>query len=285
MVLAVAALAFPPAAQAGGALNVSGHVGQRTDQGEAAPLEGASVILQMPDGTPVSSTTTDSAGNYGFASVNVGSYELVASKAGYVTQCRTFAQTGNPATPAPIELPTPAQADSLSGSVIDSFTHASLQAVNVEVSYEQGCDPVVSIQTGSNGQYFLPSLPGPEHLVTFSLAGYHSETHTATVFDPFGPTVLNAALDQVDVTPPKTRIKSVTVKGRKARVEFRGSDPPPSSGGLNFTCQLDQGTPEACESPERFRGLSDGRHRVRVVVHDRDGNSDPTPAKVGFKIG
>lgn len=282
--VAAPAMALPSSASAGGNIDITGFVGERlSPSGASQPLAGASVQLLQND-VEIDSATTDVNGNY-TVTAPVGPLEVVASKTNYVTQCRQVTANGSPVTPPPIELPTPAQADPLSGTVTDSFTHAPLQGVTVEVSYDQGCDPVVSIETASNGQYFFPSLPGPEHLVTFSLAGYNSETHGATVFGPFEPTVLDAVLDQVDVTSPRAKIRSVTVKRHRARVEFKGTDPPPSSGGLNFTCRLDNGTPEACESPKRYGGLSNGRHRVRVVAFDSAGNFDATPAKVGFNIG
>ncbi len=202
MVLALTAAMIPPAgAQAGGPLNITGFVGERTGlfPGAGQPLAGASVQLLQND-VEVDSDTTNASGNYTVLAP-VGQLEVVASKAGYVTQCRKVTQNGNPVTPPPIELPTPAQAGSLSGAVTDSFTHNPIQDVTVEVSYDQGCDPAAPpTTTGSNGGYVFASssLPGPEHLVTFSKPGYNSLTQAATVFG--GGTVLSPELDPVDTT-------------------------------------------------------------------------------------
>lgn len=282
---ALLALAMPAGAQAGGVVTVNGHVGARDGNGSPVALDGASVSLQQPDGTPVGSTTSNGSGDYGFSNVQIASYKVVVSKSGYVTQCRQFF-TGieQPAQAPLVELPTADQAGTINGHITDSFTHQPLQGVTVEVSYDSGCDPPVSTQTGSDGGYVFPSdsLAGPVHMVTYSLAGYNSRTDFYDVFT--GPPH-DVELDPVDSTDPKTKIKSIVVDGRRATVKFKVTDPPPSSGGLNATCELDGAGPEACESPKRYTHLGKGRHRVKVVGYDAAGNFDETPAKESFRIG
>jgi hypothetical protein len=159
-----------------------------------------------------------------------------------------------------------------------------IQDVSVEVEYQSGCDPLGSTVTGSNGGYVFAadSLPGPLHGVTFSKTGYHSRTHTVNVLETAN---LSIELDPLDTTDPKARIKSIKLERRKATVRFKGSDPAPSDGGLNFTCQLDDGEPSGCESPKRYAHLKKGKHKVRVVAYDAVGNFDETPAKASFKVG
>jgi hypothetical protein len=281
--VAALAVAVPALAQAGGPLTINGHVGARDGTGSPVALAGATVQLKTTAGTLVDSTTTDASGNYAFTP-NIGSYKVEASKTGYVTQCRLFDQNGNPAQFPLIELPTPAQAGGLSGTVRNSFTGQPIQDVTVEVGYDHGCtEAATPLTTDSNGHYFFPSLPGPQHLVTFSKSGYNSRTDGVAVFA--ATTVFDPELEQIDVTDPRTKIRSVAVRGHNATVKFRATDPGPSSGGLNFTCRLDGHEAAGCESPKTYKHLSKGRHTVRVVAFDAEGNFDATPAKQTFRIG
>jgi len=278
-------LMVPSAALAGGPVTVNGHVGARDGNGGPVALSGATVALQQPNGTPVQSTTSDVNGNYSFGGVQIASYKVVVSKTDYLTQCRQFFTSGEPFQAPLVELPTSAQAGTINGHVTDSFTNEPLPGVTVEVSYESGCDAPVSTLTGSDGAYVFPSnsLAGPVHLVTYSLAGYNSRTD---VYDVFTGPVHDVELDPVDSTDPKTKIKSVDVDGHRATVKFKVTDPPPSSGGLNATCQLDGEEVETlCESPKKYTHLSNGRHKVKVVGFDANGNFDETPAKESFRIG
>ena len=208
IVLALAAMAAPATARAGIPVDVTGFVGERTGPfpGTGQPLSGATVqLLDVSQGDAlVDSDTTNASGNY-TVTVPVGVFKLMASKMGYVTQCRQVSGNGAGFTAPPIELPTPAQAGSLNGVVTDSFTDAGIQGATVEISYEGGCESLVSTQTGSNGAYVFPShsLPGPVHQVTFSAPGYYARTESATVYAD--ATILDAELEQVDVTPPRTR--------------------------------------------------------------------------------
>jgi Carboxypeptidase regulatory-like domain len=285
MAAALATLAAPAGAHAGGQLTIDGHVGARDGGGTPVPLSGATVTLKSSDGsTTLNSTTTNGDGNYSFL-LDPGSYRVIASMTGYVEQCRTYSQVGSPTPFTPIELPTTGQAGTLNGTVTDSFTDSPIQDVTVEVGYDHGCAAVSSTVTGSNGGYVFPSssLPGPVHQVEFSAAGYHPLTQTLDLFTTSLPHAVE--LDALDVTNPKTTIRSVRVEGRTATVKFRARDPGPSDGGINFTCRLDDGEPSSCESPKKYRHLRKGRHSVRVVAYDAAGNFDQSPAKATFRVG
>jgi hypothetical protein len=154
----------------------------------------------------------------------------------------------------------------------------------VEVSYDQGWDPVVPpILTDGNGHFFYPSVPGPVHMVTYSMSGYNSRTDEVMVYG--ATAVTDTDLEQVDTTDPRTKIRSLTVDGHRATVKFKAIDPPPSSGGLNFSCSLDGANPESCESPKTYAHLAKGRHKVKIVAFDAVGNFDSTPAKESFRVG
>lgn len=288
MAVALAALAAPATAQAGGAMSFNGHVGQRTGAfpGTQGPLAGATVELQNAGG-PVASTVTDSNGDYGFPNVQLGNYELVASKTGYVSQCRTISLVGNPVTAPLIELPTTgaAQAGDMNGHVTNSFNDAAIPDATVAIGYQSGCDPFSSDQTDTGGLYVFPtdSLPGPVHTVNVSAPGFHSETDTVTVY----ATTANVdyALDPLDTTDPTTRIKSVKVDHHSVTIRFKAKDPEPSDGGLNVTCEIDHLGGDECFSPQTYDGIHKGKHKLKLTAFDAAGNFDETPAKESFKVG
>ena len=69
------------------------------------------------------------------------------------------------------------------------------------------------------------------------------------------------------------------MKGDTAKLKFSSTEP-----GSTFTCKLDRKKARTCKSPKRYRNLHDGRHKVIVTAIDADGNADPTPARVRFKV-
>jgi hypothetical protein len=54
--------------------------------------------------------------------------------------------------------------------------------------------------------------------------------------------------------------------------------------GATFACKLDARPFRPCSSPQRYRGLSRGRHVFRVAATDDVGNVDDTPARDTFTI-
>ena len=56
--------------------NLTGGGDEAESLGEGDPFPGASVVLTLPDGTPVAATTTDANGLYGFAGLAWGTYVL-----------------------------------------------------------------------------------------------------------------------------------------------------------------------------------------------------------------
>ena len=85
-----------------------------------------------------------------------------------------------------------------------------------------------------------------------------------------------------DHLPPQTAITAApaTVTG-EAAAEFRfAADEPDSS----FECALDDGPFEACASPRRYEGLTEGGHGFAVRATDPAGNTDPSPATRSWTI-
>jgi virginiamycin B lyase len=85
-----------------------------------------------------------------------------------------------------------------------------------------------------------------------------------------------------DGTPPKTTIKSgppQRTRQRSARFRFASSEP-----DSTFRCRLDKRRWRHCDESYEVKDLNPGDHTLSVRATDRFGNTDPTPAKAGFKV-
>ena len=83
----------------------------------------------------------------------------------------------------------------------------------------------------------------------------------------------------VDTAEPETTLtKTPPKKSTRKTVKFKFESDEPGT----FTCQLDQKTPFACDSPEAV-DVKVGRHKFRVTATDAAGNEEPEPAKYGFR--
>jgi hypothetical protein len=76
---------------------------------------------------------------------------------------------------------------------------------------------------------------------------------------------------------PKGKIKAARKKA-KVRVQFSSSEP-----GSSFQCALDRRRFGGCSSPFRKR-MGGGQHTFRARATDPAGNTDPTPAKLKFRV-
>jgi hypothetical protein len=79
---------------------------------------------------------------------------------------------------------------------------------------------------------------------------------------------------RVDTTPPQTTITSgpASSTGADAVLAFDVSE------RATFTCRLDGGAWEPCESPRSYSGLALGPHLFEVQAVDEAGNAEPSPA-------
>jgi len=66
---------------------------------------------------------------------------------------------------------------------------------------------------------------------------------------------------------------------REATFSFSASEP---AGG--FQCRVDTGPFEACDSPRKVSGLSDGPHAFEARALSADGHPDPTPARREWSV-
>jgi hypothetical protein len=84
----------------------------------------------------------------------------------------------------------------------------------------------------------------------------------------------------VDTVPPQTQITGGPgdTTDTTAAFFFSASEP------AGFSCRLDGGAWESCQSPKTYPGLSLGGHRFEVTATDAAGNQDPTPAGHAWQV-
>jgi hypothetical protein len=90
----------------------------------------------------------------------------------------------------------------------------------------------------------------------------------------------------IDRTPPQTRIATgmpqQTRAGRNGRrrvvLRFSSNEP-----GASFVCRLDRRRTTPCVSPRAYT-VAIGAHTFRVTATDTEGNTDPSPAIVRFRV-
>jgi hypothetical protein len=87
-----------------------------------------------------------------------------------------------------------------------------------------------------------------------------------------------------DLSPTITGLKvKVNHHKRTAKVTFQGSDPGNGTNGLQFQCKLDRKAFKSCSSPQLYKHLKHGKHKVQVKATDSAGNIS-APAVKGFKV-
>jgi Thrombospondin type 3 repeat len=85
-----------------------------------------------------------------------------------------------------------------------------------------------------------------------------------------------------DKDPPQTTIDKgpkKTTTSTKATIKFSSNEP-----GSSFECKLDKTPFKPCSSPQRYKKLKPGRHKVSVRAIDMAGNADLTPAAKRWKV-
>ena len=87
-----------------------------------------------------------------------------------------------------------------------------------------------------------------------------------------------------DLSPTITGLKvKVNHHKRTAKVTFQGSDPGNGTNGVQFQCKLDRKAFKSCSSPQLYKHLKHGKHKVQVKATDSAGNIS-APAVKGFKV-
>ncbi len=116
-------------------------------------------------------------------------------------------------------------------------------------------------------------------------AGDDSFTYTASDGDLFSElaTVEITVNGPVDVDPPETGITAKPADestSTSAMFEFESNE-----DGSTFSCVLDDGDPEPCDSGSIvYDSLSPGTHTFSVAATDPAGNTDPSPATHTWQI-
>ena len=131
--------------------------------------------------------------------------------------------------------------------------------------------------------------PDPSSPVLVGLAPYGV---SAGDFDSDGRedlAVANAAgstvsilINTSDVIPPQTTISegpSGPTKDNTPTFAFSSNE-----AGSTFTCQLDNGPAEACQSPHTLAQLGDGPHELKVVASDASLNVEAAPPARAFTV-
>jgi hypothetical protein len=85
---------------------------------------------------------------------------------------------------------------------------------------------------------------------------------------------------EIDTTPPQTAITGGPGDTTAATAVFLFSAP----GAARFSCRLDGGAWQPCDSPHTYPTLSLGGHRFEVTAVDAAGNEDPTPAEHAWQV-
>ncbi len=83
----------------------------------------------------------------------------------------------------------------------------------------------------------------------------------------------------IDTKTPDTELTaqpSAISPSASASFSFKGTDT--GSGVASFECRLDEGTWNACSSPQPYSSLTEGNHKFEVRTLDKAGNADASPA-------
>ncbi len=116
------------------------------------------------------------------------------------------------------------------------------------------------------------SFPGPL-TVTPALPQSTSGSPLPPGADPEEP----GGEERPDTTPPQTTVDSGplgTTTSTSATFGFSSSE-----SGSTFECELDSGPWGVCAPPKGYSSLTLGAHTFSVRATDKEGNTDPTPAK------
>lgn len=172
-----------------------------------------------------------------------------------------------------------------SGSPVASFTYSSNEAgssfqCKLDGGNFNSCPAAGVTYSGlaEGGHTFQVRATDSSNNTDPSPAGYSFSVVLAAAAPPanLSPTVLPTPKS----SKPNTTIAKTSAKTRDRTPTFRFG---PSQSGVKFQCKLDGGPFVACRSPFTTKKLGYGSHlfQVRAVLGRA---SDPTPAKLSFKV-
>jgi subtilisin family serine protease/uncharacterized membrane protein len=149
--------------------------------------DGSSIVgVAVTDGTRT--TVTDALGSYSIGNVPAGSYQVVASKAGYQSSSLTVTVVAGATAVANLSLSQIILPGSITGSVTNAKDGSPMVGATVS-------DGTRTATTDATGKYTVANVPPGTYQVVASKAGYESLTSTATVVSG-GTATLNFSLNQ-----------------------------------------------------------------------------------------
>ncbi|MEW4267298.1 carboxypeptidase-like regulatory domain-containing protein [Priestia megaterium] len=178
--------------------NISGTV--RRPDGTA--VNGATVKIFNANGTPFEHTNSNSAGQFIFPRVPVGSYFITAAEPGLLTPVRTTVTVlANRTTTASItmQIDPDANKSAVFGIIKDSTNSKPIADATVELFSVTGTTTTLVgiVSTNNEGQYLFANLVNGNYFVTASKAGFLSNQSTSVAVSDrdFAPANLVLAED------------------------------------------------------------------------------------------
>ncbi|WP_226526993.1 carboxypeptidase regulatory-like domain-containing protein [Metabacillus niabensis] len=147
--------------------------GQVTDAVTGLPIERAGIITVLNgSGVIIASTETDQNGMYILPSLPPGTYDVIFSAEGYVTETRSIILSPNEILVLNIALdPNPG---SIRGSVREEGSLTPISEALVQVFSPTGTLLGVTL-TDAEGNYFITGLPGGEAVIVVRAIGYQAQ--------------------------------------------------------------------------------------------------------------
>ena len=151
----------PPAGQPTPVAGTGSLSGQITDRRTEQPLEGAIVILRDYGRRSETKTTTDGNGHYAFPKIAAGSYQVRATRPGYVIQLHGVAEPTMASLIGPEGLITVAAGRSVAGINFQLVKGATIRGRVTDPEGKPVEDASISsVRVGPDGFRLLPLLPG-----------------------------------------------------------------------------------------------------------------------------
>jgi len=202
--------------------SISGHV---TNSATGAAIAGAMVSFSG------GATTTDSSGAYSFSNVAPGTYNVMASQVGFISQTNSVTVSSGATSTLNFQLSPAPTPGAITGHVTNSATGAAIAGATV--TFSGG-----SATTDSNGAYSFTNVAPGTYSLTASQTGFTSQTGSVNVSSG---TTSTLDFQLSPASSPGTisgRVTNITTGGAVsgATVSFSGgSTTADSSGNYTFT--------------------------------------------------
>lgn len=228
-----------------------------------SPMSGVAVTLSQL-GKPISSTTTDSSGQYSFTS-SPGQYELSLSKSGYLPAKYNSVESLSGETTyieTIIQVPQSTSMGQVSGEILNAITGSTEPHVSIEVRKglnNNSGTPETVVTADENGFYYFKGQAG-YYTFTAKKEGFSDKIYSASLSGNANDTLADVAI-------------SPMLQSDQIRVVLRWSNHPsdldshisgPSSNGSGTHVYFDN------------RGVTDGATSVVLDVDDTDGEGPET---------